>query len=143
PRTPHARRRRESAMNLRELLNRVSFEVPGEPARSSQRGTPDDWTRRRPSASPEPLQAEVTGIAYDSRQVSPGAIFVALRGVNADGAKFVPQAIAKGAVAVIAENARPAGSLVPWVQVPNARAALADLAAEYYGNPSGDLALVG
>jgi UDP-N-acetylmuramoyl-L-alanyl-D-glutamate--2,6-diaminopimelate ligase len=85
----------------------------------------------------------VTGIAYDSRQVAPGAIFFALRGVNADGARFVPQAIANGAIAVVAETAAPAGSTLPWLQVTNARAAMAEAAAAFYRNPSEELALVG
>ena len=85
----------------------------------------------------------VTGIAFDSRQVKPGAIFFALRGVNADGARFVPQAVANGAIAIVAETAPPAGIAVPWLQVPNARAAMADLAAQYYRSPSEELALVG
>lgn len=85
----------------------------------------------------------VTALAFDSRQVKPGAIFFALRGVNADGARFVPQAIANGAVAVVAETAAPAGVTVPWVQVPNARAAMAETAAAFYRNPSAELALVG
>jgi UDP-N-acetylmuramoyl-L-alanyl-D-glutamate--2,6-diaminopimelate ligase len=87
--------------------------------------------------------AGVTGIAYDSRQVKPGTIFVALRGVNADGARFVPQAIANGAIAVVAETAAPAGVSVPWTQVPNARAALAELSAAFYKHPSEELILVG
>ena len=90
-----------------------------------------------------PVDSPVTDIAYDSRQVKPGAIFVALRGVHADGARFVPQAVSNGAVAVVAETAAPAGLTVPWVQVPSARAALAELAAAFYGNPSEELALVG
>ena len=99
-------------------------------------------------ASPEDsrgsrLQADVTGIAFDSRQVKPGAIFFALRGVNADGARFAPQAIANGAIAVVAETAAPAGTAVPWLQVPNARAAMAEAAALFYRSPSEELALVG
>jgi UDP-N-acetylmuramoyl-L-alanyl-D-glutamate--2,6-diaminopimelate ligase len=85
----------------------------------------------------------ITGIAFDSRQVQPGAIFFALRGVNADGARFVPQALANGAIAVVAETAPPAGTAVPWVQVPNARAAMAEAAALFYRHPSEELALVG
>src|SRR5213079_1583795 len=85
----------------------------------------------------------VTAIAYDSRQVMPGALFFALRGVNADGAPFAPQAIAAGAIAVVAETAAPAGVSVPRVQVPNARAAMADAATTFYRNPSAELALVG
>jgi UDP-N-acetylmuramoyl-L-alanyl-D-glutamate--2,6-diaminopimelate ligase len=91
----------------------------------------------------ELLEKSPTAIAYDSRQVKPGAIFVALRGVHADGARFAPQAIAHGAVAVVAESAAPAGVGVPWVRVPNARAALAELAAGFFGNPSEELVLVG
>jgi UDP-N-acetylmuramoyl-L-alanyl-D-glutamate--2,6-diaminopimelate ligase len=89
------------------------------------------------------LDRKPSAIAYDSRHVKPGAIFVALRGVHADGARFVPQAIADGAAAVVAESAPPAGIAVPWVKVPNARAALAELAAEFYGRPSEELAVVG
>ena len=86
---------------------------------------------------------DVTGIAYDSRQVKAGAVFVALRGVNTDGTRFAPQAIASGAIAVVAETAAPAGVSVEWIKVQNARAALAELAAAFYRNPSDDLALVG
>ena len=75
--------------------------------------------------------------------MKPGTVFFALRGVNADGARFVPQAIANGAIAVVAETAAPAGIAVPWIQVPSARAALAEMAAAFYGNPSEELALVG
>jgi UDP-N-acetylmuramoyl-L-alanyl-D-glutamate--2,6-diaminopimelate ligase len=86
---------------------------------------------------------EVTGLAFDSRQVTPGAIFFALRGVNADGARFAPQAIVNGAIAVVAETAAPLGVTVPWARVPNARAAMAEAAAAYYRDPSLELALVG
>jgi UDP-N-acetylmuramoyl-L-alanyl-D-glutamate--2,6-diaminopimelate ligase len=87
--------------------------------------------------------AEVAGIAYDSRQVRPGEVFVALRGVHSDGAAFAPQAVAKGAIAVVGESARPATVDVPWIQVSNDRAALAALSAAYFGHPSEDLVLVG
>ena len=86
---------------------------------------------------------DVTSIAYDSREVTKGAVFVALRGVNADGTRFAPQAVANGAVAVVAETAKPAGLEVEWIQVPSARAALAELAAALYKNPSAELVLVG
>jgi UDP-N-acetylmuramoyl-L-alanyl-D-glutamate--2,6-diaminopimelate ligase len=89
------------------------------------------------------LDRKPSAIAYDSRHVKPGAIFVALRGVHADGVRFVPQAIANGAAAVVAESAAPPDVSVPWVRVPNARAALAELSAEFYGNPSERVALVG
>ncbi len=90
-----------------------------------------------------PGAKDVAAIVYDSRQVTPGAVFFALRGVNADGTRFVPQALANGAGAVVAETPAPAGAAVPWIQVQNARAALAATAAAFYGNPSQELALVG
>ena len=87
--------------------------------------------------------ATVTGLSYDSRQVKPGHIFFALRGVHSDGASFAPQAIAKGAIAVVAESTAPAGTSVPWIQVSSDRGALAALAAAYYRHPSEELLLVG
>jgi UDP-N-acetylmuramoyl-L-alanyl-D-glutamate--2,6-diaminopimelate ligase len=86
---------------------------------------------------------EVTAIAYDSRQVTPGALFVALRGARADGIRFVPQAISRGAAAIVAESPAPEGTRVPWIQVADARDTLASLAAAFHGHPSERLALVG
>jgi UDP-N-acetylmuramoyl-L-alanyl-D-glutamate--2,6-diaminopimelate ligase len=97
----------------------------------------------RPKAEATDAGGEATGIAYDSRQVKPGAIFVALRGMNADGGRFAPQAIANGAIAVVAETAAPATVDVPWLRVANARAAMASLAAAFYDDPSDEMALVG
>ena len=59
----------------------------------------------------------ITAVEYDSRKVAAGAAFVAVRGEKADGADFVPQALARGAALVVAERP-PAGEVeVPWVQV--------------------------
>jgi UDP-N-acetylmuramoyl-L-alanyl-D-glutamate--2,6-diaminopimelate ligase len=85
----------------------------------------------------------IAGVAYDSRRAGPGVVFVALRGLRADGVAFAQDAIARGAVAVVAESPPPQGVTVPWIQVPDAREALAALAAEYFGRPSGQLTLVG
>jgi UDP-N-acetylmuramoyl-L-alanyl-D-glutamate--2,6-diaminopimelate ligase len=93
-------------------------------------------------SSPE-AGSTVTGIAYDSRQVSAGAVFVALRGQKADGLAFARAAIARGAIAVVAEASAPADCRVPWVQVVDARLALAGLSASYFGRPSEKLQLVG
>ena len=84
-----------------------------------------------------------TGVAYDSRRVAPGAVFVALRGQQDDGARYVPQAVARGAAAIVAETEAPAGIAVPWVMVPDARQALAVLADRYFGHPSRALRVVG
>ncbi|MBW8894987.1 MAG: UDP-N-acetylmuramoyl-L-alanyl-D-glutamate--2,6-diaminopimelate ligase, partial [Acidobacteria bacterium] len=85
----------------------------------------------------------VTAVTYDSRQAGPGAVFVALRGVNADGASFAREALHRGAVAVVSEAGAPRDVTRPWIQVPDARLSLAALAATLYANPSEELTLVG
>jgi UDP-N-acetylmuramoyl-L-alanyl-D-glutamate--2,6-diaminopimelate ligase len=85
----------------------------------------------------------VTAVAYDSRQVIAGSVFVALRGQHADGTAFAREAVGRGAIAVVAEAPPPSGISTPWIQVPDARLALAWLAAAYFGNPSDELTLVG
>jgi UDP-N-acetylmuramoyl-L-alanyl-D-glutamate--2,6-diaminopimelate ligase len=87
--------------------------------------------------------APVTAVTYDSRRVVPGTVFIALRGLKADGTQFAPQAVARGAVAVVAETEPRSPSPVPWVVVPDARFALALLADRLYTHPSGDLKVVG
>ena len=98
--------------------------------------------RDRAGALPA-LQRPCTGVAYDSRQVTPGSVFVALRGLKADGVAFAPQAIQAGAAAIVSETPAPASTGVPWVLVSDARAALAHLAAEFYGHPSRQMQVVG
>jgi UDP-N-acetylmuramoyl-L-alanyl-D-glutamate--2,6-diaminopimelate ligase len=84
-----------------------------------------------------------TGVVYDSRKVSPGSIFVALRGQHADAAEFAPQALSRGASMVVAERERPVDVAAPWIVVPDARLAMAHLADRHYGHPSGQLRVVG
>ena len=69
--------------------------------------------------------ASVTSVTSDSREVARGSVFVALRGLKADGASYIHDALARGAIAVVAEIASPPGAPVPWVQVSDARLALA------------------
>jgi UDP-N-acetylmuramoyl-L-alanyl-D-glutamate--2,6-diaminopimelate ligase len=88
-------------------------------------------------------EVSVTGIAYDSRQAAAGCLFVALRGLQADGTAFARDAAGRGAVAVVGEGDPPSGLGVPWLQVADARLALAALAHEFYGRPSEKLTLVG
>jgi UDP-N-acetylmuramoyl-L-alanyl-D-glutamate--2,6-diaminopimelate ligase len=83
----------------------------------------------------------VTGVTHDSRQVSPGDLFVAVPGFDRDGRDFIPDAVRRGAGAVAAEAPLQAG--VPVVLVTSARRALADLAAAFYGHPSRQLPVVG
>ena len=85
----------------------------------------------------------VTGIAYDSRTVTPGVVFVALKGQHADGTAFAQQAIDRGAAAIVSEQPAPPDVHVPWAIVEDARRALAVLAAAFYREPSGDMRVVG
>ncbi len=85
----------------------------------------------------------VTGIAYDSRAVKPGNVFVALKGQHADGTAFVRQALERGAVAVVSETAAPEGAHVAWASATDARHALAVLADTFFRHPSGDMQVVG
>jgi UDP-N-acetylmuramoyl-L-alanyl-D-glutamate--2,6-diaminopimelate ligase len=87
-------------------------------------------------------QLSVEAIHSDSRQVRAGSLFVAYRGVAADGHDYIPQAITNGAVAVVAEK-RVRGLAVPQVVVPDGREALAYLSSAWYGFPSRQLAMVG
>jgi UDP-N-acetylmuramoyl-L-alanyl-D-glutamate--2,6-diaminopimelate ligase len=89
------------------------------------------------------LDQQATGVTHDSRHVKRGAIFVALRGLKADGTAYAAQAIANGAAAVVAERAADVVSPVPWIVVSDARLALALLAAEFHGHPSRRMRLVG
>jgi UDP-N-acetylmuramyl-tripeptide synthetase len=85
----------------------------------------------------------VTDITFDSRQAKPNSLFVAIKGFASDGHKFIPQAISSGAVGVISENERPNGFAGAWIQVENARAALAQASALIQDYPSRELKLVG
>ena len=92
------------------------------------------------AAAPGPT---VTGVAYDSRTVTAGMVFVALKGQHADGAVFVRQAIERGAVAIVSEQPAPADVDVLWTTVTDARHALALLAAAFYEHPSREMRVVG
>ncbi len=88
----------------------------------------------------------IAGLAYDSREVEPGFAFVAIPGFVVDGFDFVPQALERGAVAVLAE--RPAGELAGdrpafWGQTASARRLLAAISCRWFGHPSRRLRVVG
>lgn len=89
---------------------------------------------------------EVSGVAYDSRRLEAGDVFVALRGENFDGAAYVADVLERGASAVVAEGpARPEAmdAQTPYVGVTEARAALAHLASVFYGHPSKGMEVIG
>jgi UDP-N-acetylmuramoyl-L-alanyl-D-glutamate--2,6-diaminopimelate ligase len=87
--------------------------------------------------------AALSAIIYDSRRAIAGSVFVALRGLKADGAVFARQAAARGAVLVIAETPRPADDKTPWLVVSDARLALALLADAFYDHPSQRMRVIG
>ena len=78
------------------------------------------------------LEVDCSGIAYDSRRVAPGMVFVAVPGMKADGLQFVSQAITSGAAAIVAEQPAPTPAPGPWVVVTSARLALVVLATEFF-----------
>jgi len=86
---------------------------------------------------------DVAGIAYDSRAVARGHMFVALKGLQTDGTAFAAQAIERGALAIVSEQPAPPDVRIPWVTVGDARLALAVLAAAFYGHPSREMQVVG
>lgn len=89
------------------------------------------------------LETGVAGIFYDSRKVLPGGVFCALKGVGSDGNRHVEAAVEKGAVAVISELPNPVRFSATWIQVGDARKAMAQAAANFEGHPSGEFPLVG
>jgi UDP-N-acetylmuramoyl-L-alanyl-D-glutamate--2,6-diaminopimelate ligase len=86
---------------------------------------------------------DVRGLAYDSRYVEAGALFIALKGLKTTGVNFAEDAIARGSVAIVAEQPPALQADVPWIEVTDARAAMAGLAAEFYGHPSRSMDIVG
>jgi len=90
------------------------------------------------------LDTVVEFITSDSREVKPGSAFVAVKG-SVDGSKFIDQAIADGAVLIVAERAASAEQeeKVAWVHVKNSTVALASIADSFFGNPSQQLKVIG
>jgi UDP-N-acetylmuramoyl-L-alanyl-D-glutamate--2,6-diaminopimelate ligase len=99
--------------------------------------------RQAVTAAPPDVRVAITGVAYDSRMVVPGDVFVALKGVRSDGASFVEQAVSAGATAVVSEQPLPENTRVPWAVVHDGRLALAVIAASLFGNPSAAMQVVG
>src|SRR5277367_1814421 len=87
---------------------------------------------------------DVSSVEYDSRQVKPGCVFVAMRGESSDGNRFIDRAIQSGAVAVVTDSAaeKPREG-VAWAVVPHGRRALARLSENYYKRPAERIAVTG
>lgn len=90
-------------------------------------------------------QCQVSSIEQDSRRVSEGCIFVALRGVHVDGADYIPKALAAGCRIIVTEHPRPESlsDEVVWLMVTDTAKAIAVLASVYYDRPERQLTIVG
>jgi UDP-N-acetylmuramoyl-L-alanyl-D-glutamate--2,6-diaminopimelate ligase len=84
---------------------------------------------------------EIGGLAYDNREVRPGTLFFCVPGFTRDGHDFAPDAVERGAAALVV--ARPLELGVPEVRVDDVRAAMARAAARFYGDPTARLPVVG
>ena len=92
------------------------------------------------------MEADITGLAYDSRNVNRGTLFVAIKGLKTDGHLYIKNAVEKGASAILAED-QPAGLTIP-ADIPflisaDTREAVARAAVNYFRNPSGELSVIG
>src|SRR3712207_5396367 len=92
-------------------------------------------------AVPDAPPVEITSLAYDNRQVEPGTLFFCVPGFTRDGHDFAPDAIARGAAALVVDHPLDLG--VPEVVVDDVRAAMAPAAARFHGEPTKRLRMVG
>src|SRR3981081_2765331 len=101
-----------------------------------------EWARGLAGATAGDAETtEITGLAYDSRAVTDGALFFCVSGYRSAGHDFAPPAVGRGSPALVVE--RPLGLGVPEVLVESARAAMAPLAARFYGDPTSELDVIG
>jgi UDP-N-acetylmuramoyl-L-alanyl-D-glutamate--2,6-diaminopimelate ligase len=94
-----------------------------------------------PDAPAAAYGIEIADLAYDNRRVTPGTLFFCVPGMTRDGHEFAPDAIERGAVALVVE--RPLGLGVPEIEVESVRAAMAPAAARFNDDPSATLTIVG
>ena len=87
------------------------------------------------------LELEIQYIAYDSRKVQPGGLFVAVTGFATDGNRFIPMAMEKGAAVIV--TAKEPESQIPYVLVESDRLALAYLGRNFFGNPAASMQMIG
>jgi UDP-N-acetylmuramoyl-L-alanyl-D-glutamate--2,6-diaminopimelate ligase len=122
-----------AAMTLRELIEGAGLQnsSPSWPGREAP-GT---------NLSEDDLAVEIGGLAYRSETVEPGSLFFCVRGFTADGHDFAGEAVARGAAALVCD--RPLDMEVPEVVVDDVRAAMAPIAATFFGRPSSSLTMVG
>lgn len=89
------------------------------------------------------MAVNIGALTCDSRAVSPGTLFFALHGTQVDGHSYIGRAVAAGAAAVVLEDATAAPAGLPWVKVPDGRAAMGRMSAQFYGAPTATKPLIG
>ena len=87
------------------------------------------------------LSMEIAGVSYDSRLTKPGDLFIALEGYETDGHRFIPMAREKGAACVLCQKAPQDGG--PYVRTGDSRGALAQAGRNWFGDPAGEMTMVG
>lgn len=87
------------------------------------------------------MEMEINSISYDTRTLTPGALFVALPGAHTDGQRYIAQALDKGAAAVVCRE-KPAEE-GPYLLTPEPRRALAMISANWFGHPGDEMTLIG
>ena len=90
---------------------------------------------------PSNPEMEITSISYDTRTLRPGALFIALPGAKTDGHKHIPEALERGAAAVLCRQAPPEPG--PWLLTDNPRRALALASANWFRHPGREMVLIG
>lgn len=85
----------------------------------------------------------ISGIQYDSRKVTLGNLFVAIKGFQSDGHQYIKQALERGAIAILISDEQYCSNEYPWILVEDSRLALAEVSNAYYGHPSEKLKLIG
>lgn len=88
-----------------------------------------------------PSECEIGGVSYDSRKVKLGDAFVAISGFETDGYKYIPSAVEKGAAVVISDRVPQVD--IPYVLVRDCRRALALLSRNFFGDPAGEMQIIG
>ncbi len=86
---------------------------------------------------------EIAALAYDSRQVTPGGLFIAVPGTHTDGRRFLSDAVQGGAVAALGPHIETPDLSIPYIEVDDVRVALANLACAFYGYPAQQLCTIG
>lgn len=88
------------------------------------------------------IDIDIADVIYDSRKVTPGCAFVCLKGFNVDGHKYIPDALEKGATALVVEDEFTAPAGVSVIKVDNTRIALAKMSVEYFSHPADELTTI-